>query len=80
MTFYNKATRTEQIVLQKGRIDADQPTLVRMHQLSPLTDMFGMEGPRGALLARSMEIIGAAGAGVVVILAVFADQWTRQRG
>ncbi|MDX3901005.1 MAG: 3,4-dihydroxy-2-butanone-4-phosphate synthase [Sphingobium sp.] len=69
ITFFNKATHTEQIVLQKGRVDADQPTLVRMHQLSPLTDMFGMEGPRGALLAKSMEIIGEAGAGIVVILA-----------
>ncbi|WP_336973688.1 3,4-dihydroxy-2-butanone-4-phosphate synthase [Sphingobium aromaticiconvertens] len=69
ITFYNKATETEQIVLQKGRIEADKPTLVRMHQLSPLNDMFGLEGPRGDLLARSMEIIGKEGAGVVVILA-----------
>lgn len=68
ITFYNKATETEQIVLQKGRIEPDQPTLVRMHQMSPLNDMFGLEGPRSDLLARSMEIIGEEGAGIVVIL------------
>src|SRR3546814_1565999 len=32
MTFFNKATGTEQIALQKGRISLDTPTLVRMHQ------------------------------------------------
>jgi 3,4-dihydroxy 2-butanone 4-phosphate synthase/GTP cyclohydrolase II len=68
MTFFNRATETEQVVLQKGRIDADQPTLVRMHQISPLTDIFGQEGQRARLLARSMEIIGEEGAGIVVVL------------
>ncbi|MDF0542710.1 3,4-dihydroxy-2-butanone-4-phosphate synthase [Sphingobium sp. H39-3-25] len=73
ITFYNKATQTEQIVLQKGHIEADKPTLVRMHQMSPLNDMFGLEGPRGDLLAKSMEIIGREGAGIVVILANRTD-------
>lgn len=68
MTFYNKATGTEQIVLQKGHIDPDKPTLVRMHQLSPFADLLGQEGPRASLLSRSMELIGEEGAGVVVIL------------
>jgi 3,4-dihydroxy 2-butanone 4-phosphate synthase/GTP cyclohydrolase II len=31
--------------------------------------MFGLEGPRGDVLARSMEIIGREGSGIVVILA-----------
>jgi 3,4-dihydroxy 2-butanone 4-phosphate synthase/GTP cyclohydrolase II len=69
ITFFNKATQTEQIVLQKGLIDPDTPTLVRMHQMSPLNDMFGLEGPRSDLLAKSMEVIGEQGAGIVVILA-----------
>ncbi|QUT06153.1 3,4-dihydroxy-2-butanone-4-phosphate synthase [Sphingobium phenoxybenzoativorans] len=68
MVFYNKATGTEQIVLQKGRVDPDQPTLVRMHVLSPLDDTFGHISPRSDLLRRSMEIIGEEGAGVIVIL------------
>jgi 3,4-dihydroxy 2-butanone 4-phosphate synthase/GTP cyclohydrolase II len=73
-TFYNKATGTEQVALIKGRIDPDKPTLVRMHAMSVFADMFGEESKRGGLLARSMEIIGAEGAGVVVILTPSAPE------
>ncbi|SCW93026.1 3,4-dihydroxy 2-butanone 4-phosphate synthase / GTP cyclohydrolase II [Sphingobium faniae] len=68
ISFYNKATQTEQLVLQKGHIVPDEPTLVRMHQMSILDDVYGATGPRGDLLSRSMEIIGAEGAGVIVVL------------
>ncbi len=68
ISFYNKATRTEQLVLQKGHVDPDTPTLVRMHQFSPLTDTFGKQGSRAGLLQRSMEIISAEGAGIIVLL------------
>ncbi len=68
MTFHNKATGTEQVALVKGRIDPDKPTLVRMHALSAFADVFGEDGPRGHALSRSMEIIGEAGAGVVVVI------------
>jgi 3,4-dihydroxy 2-butanone 4-phosphate synthase/GTP cyclohydrolase II len=67
-TYYNKATGTEQIALIKGHIDPDKPTLVRMHAMSVFADLFGEEGKRAGLLERSMEIIGKAGAGVVVLL------------
>lgn len=68
IAFYNKATGTEQIALQKGHIIPDEPTLVRMHQISPFTDFFGQDGPRSKLLSRSMEIISEHGSGVVVVL------------
>ncbi len=68
MTFYNKATGTEQVALVKGKIDSSKPTLVRMHALSAFTDVFGEEGARGQMLSRSMEIIGEEGAGVVVVI------------
>ncbi len=68
ISFYNKATRTEQLVLQKGHVDPDTPTLVRTHQFSPLTDTFGKQGSRAGLLQRSMEIISAEGAGIIVLL------------
>jgi len=67
-TYYNKATGTEQIALIKGHIDPDKPTLVRMHAMSVFADIFGEESKRAGLLERSMEIIGKAGAGVVVLL------------
>jgi 3,4-dihydroxy 2-butanone 4-phosphate synthase/GTP cyclohydrolase II len=67
-TFWNKATESEQVALVKGRIDPAKPTLVRMHALSPFSDIFGEGGSRGGLLRRSMEIIGEEGAGVVVVI------------
>jgi 3,4-dihydroxy 2-butanone 4-phosphate synthase/GTP cyclohydrolase II len=74
LAFYNKATGTEQIVLQKGGIDPDTPTLVRMHVLAPLADTLGAISSRSDLLRRSMEIIGEEGAGVIVILSRFGAQ------
>ncbi len=68
MTFHNKATGDETMALVKGRIDPTQPTLVRMHGLQPFADIFGEGGGRADLLRRSMEIIGAEGAGVVVVI------------
>jgi 3,4-dihydroxy 2-butanone 4-phosphate synthase/GTP cyclohydrolase II len=68
VTFYNKVTSEEQIALVKGQLDPTKPTLVRMHVLSPFTDLFGEGGERSDLLERSMQIIGAEGAGVVVVL------------
>ncbi|MBB6122328.1 3,4-dihydroxy-2-butanone-4-phosphate synthase [Sphingobium subterraneum] len=78
IAFYNRATHTEQMVLQKGRIDPDSPTLVRMHQIMPFADLFGEDGPRSRLLSRSMEIIGEAGSGLVVLLnRQSSDQFSR---
>ncbi len=68
MTFWNKATGSEQVALVKGLIDPSRPTLVRMHALSPFADLFGEGGERGGLLRRSMRIIGEEGAGVVVVI------------
>ena len=68
LTYWNKATGTEQIALVKGRVDPAKPTLVRMHALSTFADIFGEDGDRSDLLRRSMEIIGEEGAGVVVVI------------
>ncbi|UZW54723.1 3,4-dihydroxy-2-butanone-4-phosphate synthase [Sphingobium sp. JS3065] len=68
ISFFNKATQTEQLVLQKGHVCPDEPTLVRMHQLSPLDDIYGATGPRNGLLAKSMQSIAQEGAGIIVVL------------
>ncbi len=68
ITFWNNATESEQIALVKGKVDPAKPTLVRMHALAPFADLFGEQGTRGGILARSMEIIAAEGAGVIVVL------------
>lgn len=66
MAFYNRATQNEQIVLKKGHIDPEKPTLVRMHQYSYLNDIFGADNPRHSVIRRSMEMIGQAGSGLIV--------------
>ena len=68
MTFVNSATGTANLVLQKGSVTAGKPTLVRMHRLSPFSDILGQQDSRSDLLSRSMEIIGEEGAGIVVLL------------
>ena len=68
ITFYNKATGDENMALVKGRIEADKPTLVRMHTLSIFADIYAEESDRGALLQRSMEIIAEEGSGVIVVI------------
>ena len=71
MTFWNKATGSEQIALVKGRVDPAKPTLVRMHALNTFTDLFGESGERSALLQRSMEIIAEEGAGIIVVSTLY---------
>jgi len=73
--FYNKATGTEQTALIKGHIDPDQPTLVRMHLLSPFDDVYGAEGERSGILQRSMEMIAEHGSGVIVVLNRRIGDW-----
>lgn len=67
-TFFNKATGDETMALVKGRPDPTQPTLVRMHTLSLFSDIFAEESERADLLQRSMEAIGEAGSGVIVVI------------
>jgi 3,4-dihydroxy 2-butanone 4-phosphate synthase / GTP cyclohydrolase II len=66
--YRNKIDGNESLVLQKGKVLPDQPTLVRMHNVSMFHDMLGKPGPRKRLLQRSMTEIGNAGNGVIVLL------------
>jgi 3,4-dihydroxy 2-butanone 4-phosphate synthase / GTP cyclohydrolase II len=68
MTFFNKATGDETMALVKGRIDPAAPTLVRMHTMSFFVDTFGEISERSGLLSASMEVIAAAGSGVIVVI------------
>jgi len=68
MTFFNKATGDETMALQKGHIDPDRPTLVRMHTMSFFVDTFGEVSERAGLLPSSMELIAEAGSGVIVVI------------
>jgi 3,4-dihydroxy 2-butanone 4-phosphate synthase/GTP cyclohydrolase II len=67
-TYRNKADGSVNIVLQKGRISAGTPTMVRMHKISLYSDVLGQMGPRKRMLQRAMSEIGKAEAGVIVLL------------
>ncbi len=68
ITFYNKASGDETLALVKGHIDPHTPTLVRMHTMSMFVDAFGEDNERSGLLSGSMEEIGKAGSGVIVVI------------
>ncbi len=68
ITFYNKASGDETLALVKGHIDSATPTLVRMHTMSMFVDAFGEANERSGLLSGSMEEIGKAGSGVIVVI------------
>ena len=67
-TYRDKVDGSIHLVLQKGAITPDQPTLVRMHGISILSDVLGAPGPRKRILQRSMDEIGKVGAGLIVLL------------
>ena len=79
ITFYNSATESEQIVLQKGHVDPDKQTLVRMHATAIFPDLFGQDTGRANMLQESMKIIGEEGAGLIVFISPrVPDLYSRQ--
>lgn len=67
-SYRNKIDGSVNLVLQKGPVDPAKPTLVRMHALSVFHDLLGAPGVRKRRLQRSMEAIGEAGSGLIVLL------------
>lgn len=72
LSYRNKLTGDETMVLRKGEIVADEPTLVRMHNLNVFQDTLGEAGNRSGLLGRAMRMIGEEGRGVVVLINRFS--------
>jgi 3,4-dihydroxy 2-butanone 4-phosphate synthase/GTP cyclohydrolase II len=77
-TYVNRVDGSHHLVLQKGEIDPAQPCRVRMHGMSVFADVLGQPGPRHRLLQRTMERIGDAGAGLIVLLMPAAGLRQRQ--
>jgi 3,4-dihydroxy 2-butanone 4-phosphate synthase/GTP cyclohydrolase II len=67
-SYRNKVDGSVNLVLQKGAVDPAGVTLVRMHPVSIFDDIMGRPGPKKRRLQRSMEAIGEAGSGVIVML------------
>lgn len=67
-TYRDKVVGAEHLVLHKGNVPYDRPTLARVHERSLFFDLLGKPGPRKRLLQRTMAEIGRIGAGVIVLL------------
>jgi len=68
ISYRNRIAGTEVVALVKGEIDPAVPVLVRMHVHSPFADLFAEDDPRSGMLERAMQIVAAAGSGIIVLL------------
>jgi 3,4-dihydroxy 2-butanone 4-phosphate synthase/GTP cyclohydrolase II len=67
--YVNTISGTEHLALVKGDIAGEAPVLVRMHALNVLDDVLGDRAAgRGNVLHDAMQMIAAAGRGVVVLI------------
>ena len=58
----------EHVALVKGDVASGGPVLVRVHAMNTLDDMFASGGHRETLVHKAMDIIGAEGRGVIVLI------------
>lgn len=78
--YRNILDKTEHVVLTKGKIDPDKPTLVRMHRVDFAADMLGHAEARRDYVPRALEAIGAyEGAGVAVFIRDSNPAWLSER-
>ncbi len=69
VTYQDAIDRTLHLALVKGRIDADRPTLVRVHVQDTLADLFDARLPdTGWPLRDVMRRVAGAGEGVIIVL------------
>ena len=78
--YRNIIDRTEHIVLAKGKIDPEKPTLVRMHRVDFAADMLGHVERRREHVPKSLKAIAEYdGAGVAVFIRDPNPGWLSER-
>jgi 3,4-dihydroxy 2-butanone 4-phosphate synthase/GTP cyclohydrolase II len=78
--YRNSIDQTEHVVLTKGKIDADKPTLVRMHRVDLATDMLGAIETRREYVPRALrQLAEFDGAGVAVFIRDSNPHWLSER-
>ena len=78
--YRNILDRTEHIVLTKGKIDPEKPTLVRMHRVDFAADMLGHVEERRDYVPRALKAIAEHdGAGVAVFIRDPNPAWLSER-
>jgi 3,4-dihydroxy 2-butanone 4-phosphate synthase/GTP cyclohydrolase II len=78
--YRNSIDQTEHVVLTKGKIDADKPTLVRMHRVDMATDMLGAIEARREYVPRALkQLSDYDGAAVAVFIRDSNPHWLSER-
>ncbi len=78
--YRNSLDQTEHVVLTKGRIDPDKPTLVRMHRVDMATDMLGAVEARREYVPKALKQLAEFdGAGVAVFIRDSNPHWLSER-
>jgi len=78
--YRNSLDQTEHVVLTKGRIDCDKPTLVRMHRVDLATDMLGAIEARQDYVPKALKAMARYdGAAVAVFIRDSNPHWLSER-
>jgi 3,4-dihydroxy 2-butanone 4-phosphate synthase/GTP cyclohydrolase II len=80
IVYRNIIDETEHVVLARGKIDPDKPTLVRMHRVDMAADMLGAVEARRDYVPRALQAIADYdGAGVAVFIRDPNPHWLSER-
>ena len=80
VVYRNIIEGVEHVVLTRGKIDPDKPTLVRMHRVDFAADMLGHVEARRDYVARALQAIADYdGAGVAVFIRDSNPNWISER-
>ena len=80
LIYRNILDKTEHVVLTKGKIDPDKPTLVRMHRVDFAADMLGHKESRRDYVPKALQAIADYdGAGVAVFIRDSNPAWLSER-
>jgi 3,4-dihydroxy 2-butanone 4-phosphate synthase / GTP cyclohydrolase II len=78
--YRNVIDQTEHVVMTKGRIEADKPTLVRMHRVDMAADMLGAVEARREYVPKALKALAEYdGAGVAVFIRDPNPHWLSER-
>ncbi|HKP79512.1 MAG TPA: 3,4-dihydroxy-2-butanone-4-phosphate synthase [Phenylobacterium sp.] len=78
--YRNSIDQTEHVVLTKGKVDPDKPTLVRMHRVDLATDMLGAVEARREYVPKALQAMTEYdGASVAVFIRDSNPHWLSER-
>ncbi|HEX3701573.1 MAG TPA: 3,4-dihydroxy-2-butanone-4-phosphate synthase [Phenylobacterium sp.] len=80
VVYRNVLDETEHVVLARGKIEAEKPTLVRMHRVDMAADMLGHVEARRDYVPKALQAIADYdGAGVAVFIRDPSPHWLSER-